>query len=142
MTVEDTLKVEEGFKPHVYPDSLGYATIGYGFLIDSRRGAGLPKAVADFWLKHNIEQIRDELPKAWQPYLSQPSDVQDALVQMAYQLGVEGVLGFQLMLASLQKNDRESAAINALNSKWAAQTPARAKRVATLLRGHELEDDT
>lgn len=141
MSVEDTLKVEEGFKAHVYPDSLGFATIGYGFLVDSRRGEGLPKKVAEFWLSYLVNEVRAEFVGAWTPFLSQPADVQDALVQMAYQLGVEGVLGFKLMLAALQKNDRESAAVNALNSTWHSQTPARAERVADLIRGHKGEDD-
>lgn len=136
MTVEDTLRVEEGFKPHVYPDTLGFATLGYGFLIDSRRGAGIPKDVADYWLTYNIAEIRRELDQKLPWLQSQPKDVQDAIVLMSYQLGIEGVLGFKLMLASLQTNDRESAAINALNSTWHSQTPARAERVADLIRGH------
>jgi lysozyme len=60
---------------------------------------------------------------------------------MAYQLGVEGVAKFVLMLTALERGDRETAAVNALASEWAKQTPDRAKRVATLIRGHEPEGD-
>lgn len=36
--------------PHAYQDSLGYWTIGVGFLIDGRKGGRLPDAVRDFVL--------------------------------------------------------------------------------------------
>lgn len=135
LSIEDTLKVEEGWLAHVYPDSLGFATIGYGFLVDSRRGAGLPKVVADSWLDYLVKEVRRELDQKLPWLQSQPNDVQDALVLIGYQLGVSGVLGFSQMLASLQIGDREGAATHALDSKWATQTPDRAKRVAAMIRG-------
>ena len=135
MTVADRIRDEEGWRPHVYSDSLGFATIGYGFLIDSRRGEGLPKEVADFWLASEIAKTERSLTDWWMPFLSQPPDVRDALTEMAFQLGVDGVLGFHTMLAALERGDRASAATAALDSKWHNQTPARAERVTSLLRG-------
>ena len=35
------LKRDEGWVPHAYKDSLGFWTIGYGFLIDEKRGGEL-----------------------------------------------------------------------------------------------------
>jgi lysozyme len=55
---------------------------------------------------------------------------------MAYQMGVEGVCGFKTMLRCLEAGELEKAAGAALNSRWAkVQTPARAKRVAAMIRG-------
>lgn len=137
MTVADALKAEEGWRPHVYPDSLGWATIGYGFLVDSRRGEGLPKEVAEYWLSYLVDEIRGELVGKWPPFLSQPADVRDALVLMSYQLGVDGVLGFKNMLSALEAGDRQGAAEHALESKWHEQTPERAQRVASIIRGSD-----
>lgn len=36
---------DEGNVPYAYSDSLGYLTIGVGFLIDKRKGGRLPEAV-------------------------------------------------------------------------------------------------
>lgn len=130
------LRRDEGWVPHAYKDSLGFWTIGYGFLIDESRGGELPERVADYWLTYLVMDTWDRLHDALPWLQEQPEDVQRALGNMAYQLGVNGVLGFQSMLDALQCNDRKGAAKHALDSKWARdQTPDRAKRVASLIRG-------
>lgn len=135
MTVADNIKAEEGWKAHVYPDTLGFATIGYGFLVDSRRGDGLPKEVAEYWLEHILQNNRFDLIARWQPFLSQPPEVQGALEEMVYQLGMEGFLGFHRMLAALQNGDRVTAAAELLDSQLHKQTPQRAERLASRLKG-------
>jgi len=133
--VAEDLKRDEGWVPHAYQDHLGYWTIGYGFLIDERKGGRLPKHIGNQWLQWEIEQRWRELTDA-EPWLDdQPEDVQRALANMAYQLGVSGVLRFRKMLQALRDGNREKAAQEALDSLWAAQTPARAERVAELIRG-------
>jgi lysozyme len=126
---------DEGWRPHVYEDSLGFFTIGYGFLVDKRRGGGLPQHVADYWLDEVIRHVIEELRRRWPDLDQQPEPVQRALVNMAYQLGVPGLLKFRRMLAALRRGDRETAAREALDSRWSVQTPNRAARVAALIRG-------
>jgi lysozyme len=126
---------DEGWRPHVYEDSLGFFTIGYGFLVDKRRGGGLPQHVADYWLDEVIRHVIEELRRRWPDLDQQPEPVQRALVNMAYQLGVPGLLKFRRMLAALRRGDREAAAVEALDSRWSVQTPNRAARVAALIRG-------
>lgn len=133
--VAEDLKRDEGWVPHAYQDHLGYWTIGYGFLIDKRKGGRLPKHIGNQWLQWEIEQRWRELTDA-EPWLDdQPEDVQRALANMAYQLGVSGVLRFRKMLQALRDGDREKAADEALDSVWATQTPERAQRVAWFIRG-------
>ena len=133
--VAQDLKRDEGWVPHAYQDHLGYWTLGYGFLIDERRGGRIPQHIANQWLEWEINQrwakLTTELP--WLE--DQPEDVQRALANMAYQLGVGGVLRFRKMLEALRAGDREKAAEEALDSAWATQTPERAQRVARLIRG-------
>lgn len=129
------LRADEGWRAFPYLDSLGYNTIGYGFLIDSRKGGGLPKPVGEFWLQYVVNQKRDELRARWPKFDDQPEDVQRALLNLSYQLGVSGLLNFKRMLAALERGDRVAAANEALDSRWHRQTPNRAARVAALIRG-------
>ena len=132
--IED-LKRDEGWMPSVYFDSLGFATIGYGFLIDPKKDGELPIEIADLWLayaaKERWGQLVNKIPWA----VELPYSAQRALGNMAYQLGVKGVLNFRLMIKALRAGDLWLAAREALDSKWAEQTPKRAKRVARMMRG-------
>ncbi len=131
----DDLRSDEGWRPHAYNDHRGFLTIGYGFLIDGRKGVGLPKPVGEFWLRYIVNERLAELQSRWPPFEKQPDDVKRALLNMSYQLGVQGLMNFQRMLTALAQHDREGAALHALDSVWASQTPDRARRVAALIRG-------
>lgn len=131
----DTLRAEEGWRPYAYDDSEGFATIGYGFLIDARKGVGLPRPVAEFWLRYAVNERLAELQRLWPAFKDQPADVQLALGNLAYNVGVSGVLGFKKMLGALERGDRTEAAEHLLDSRYTTQVPNRAGRLARLLRG-------
>jgi len=131
----DDLKTDEGWLPFAYQDHLGFWTIGWGFLIDERRGGELPKEIAEQWLAYAVTRRWGQLLNRHPWIDEQPDDVQRALGNMAYQLGVGGVSNFKKMLAALKAGDRELAATEALDSKWAGQTPERARRVVALIKG-------
>lgn len=125
------LRGDEGVKPCVYTDTLGYATIGIGRLVDSRKpGAGLRPSEMNFMLANDIEDrvaaLTANLP--WF-YLLDPAH-QGVLMAMSFQLGVDGLLGFKNTLEMVRTGRWEAAAENMLLSKWASQTPERAKRLA------------
>ena len=42
----EQLKRHEGLRLHAYADSLGYTTIGYGRMIDKRKGGGITEREA------------------------------------------------------------------------------------------------
>ena len=132
--IED-LKRDEGWSAYAYQDSLGFWTIGYGFLVDKRKEVGLPKSIGEEWLTQAAKERWNELTTRLPWILDQPDDVKRALGNMAYQLGVNGVRNFRRMLNALFVGDRKKAAEEAMNSHWAEQTPQRARRVAALLRG-------
>lgn len=129
----EQIKGDEGWRPHVYIDTEGYQTIGYGFLVDERRGGGMPREVGEFWLARNVDGIIHDLTRRLSWFADQPEAVQMALCNMAYQLGTAGLLQFERMLSALKSGDRATAAEEALNSRWAEQTPNRAERVARML---------
>lgn len=131
--VESMLRREESEVLHAYQDHLGFWTIGVGILIDKRKGGGLLPEESAFILNNRIrivsEQIRHELP--WFDRLSEPRKA--VLIGMAFQMGLEGLLGFSNTLKYIERGQYGLAASNMLLSKWASQTPARAKRMAEQL---------
>ena len=131
----EEIKADEGFVPYPYLDSLGFETIGYGFLVDKRKGGGMPRWVADVWLEGNLYENRKALFTRLPWLVHMPDDVLRGIQNMCYQLGLNGLLKFKNMLSALERGDRRRAAVEALNSKWAKQTPQRAVRVAKLIAG-------
>lgn len=133
---EDLLR-DEGFVEYAYKDSLGYWTIGIGRLIDKRKGGRITLEEAYYLLGNDIDRKAKALYQALPWLSSQPEPVQRALMNMAFQLGVTGLLRFKRTLALIKEKKYNEAADNALKSLWAKQTPNRAKRVTDLIRSIE-----
>jgi len=131
--IADDLRRHEGTVLNAYPDHLGYWTIGVGRMIDERRGGGISEAEAEHLLANDIDRIAARLQH--EPgFRNSPSEVKRALVNMAFQMGIKGLLGFTNMWRALEQHDYETAATEALDSKWANQTPTRANEVADWIR--------
>ena len=127
----DDLERREGFRPCVYKDSEGLWTIGIGLLVDpSRPGAGLTHEEARWILGRRYDQKVAQLNAAL-PWLKTLSDArQRVLYDMAYQLGVSGVLAFRNTLKAIQVGDWQAAHDGLMDSLWARQTPNRARELA------------
>lgn len=130
MNLRDMLIQEEKLVQHAYKDNLGYWTIGYGRLIDERKGGKLSVAECGLLLDNDIaEKTRgtlDALP--WFQRLNEPR--QAVLIGMAFQMGVDGMLGFHNTLEAVRDERWQDASDGIKRSQWATQTPARAKRMA------------
>jgi lysozyme len=55
-------------------------------------------------------------------------------MNMAFQMGVDGLLKFNKTLTLVEQGKYKEAADNMLKSLWAKQTPARAERMAQQMR--------
>lgn len=132
---------DEGRRACVYQDHLGYDTIGIGRLVDSRKpGAGLRDSEIDFLFNNDVQDRELQLAKQLPWFMGLNDARRAALVNMSFQLGVAGLLGFPRMLACLRDERWAEAETHALDSKWAKQdTPKRAARVARQLRTGEWE---
>ena len=132
------LRRDEGTKATVYKDTLGFDTIGVGRLIDSRKpGAGLRPDEIDYLLRNDINDRVAALTKAL-PWFDRLDEARrGVLINMAFQLGTAGLLGFKSTLALVAAGKYSEAAEQMLKSKWAAQTPARAKRLAEQMKTGE-----
>jgi lysozyme len=129
--LKQQLKRDEGVVRHAYTDSLGFTTIGVGRLIDARRGGGLRDSEIDFLLHNDIAektaQVLAALP--WASKLNEPRFA--VLVNMAFQMGIGGLLRFHRTLGSIEDGQFFEAAVEMLKSTWAQQTSTRAHRLAT-----------
>lgn len=124
------LKRDEGEKLHAYQDTLGFWTIGIGILIDQRKGGGLRPEESEFIFRNRLKLLDEELARVL-PWLSKLDPARRGVpLNMAYQMGVTGLLGFKTTLALVSAGKYQEAAAQMLQSKWAKQTPARAQRLS------------
>lgn len=146
MTPLEQLEQDEGFKPYCFDDATGepivpgytlkgHATLWYGLCVEKGRIPNVGTLPQDC-LEFVAGALWSGLVAAHPWVKDQPADVQSALFNMAYNLGLTGLLGFKLMLAALERGDRQTAAANVLNSQAAKQLPKRYQRLADQIRGY------
>jgi len=136
----ESIKHHEGFVDHVYDDSLGIPTIGYGFAI---KDLVLEEDLCDEILLRKLQILGRSVMGKFPFFDSLPSDCKSVLMEMCYQLGVTGVSKFKKALKAMDDGDWEKAADEMLDSKWAKQTPRRAKEMSDIIRSlHEEKSST
>ena len=128
------LRSDEGVVPHAYQDHLGFWTIGVGRLIDKRKGGGLRPFEIDYLLRNDIEDRINELTKRLSWFQNLDDARRGVLLNMSFQMGVDGLMQFKNTLEMIRQGDYDKAADGMLNSLWARQTPERAKRLSTQMR--------
>jgi lysozyme len=129
--LREMLKRHEGLRTKVYACPAGFLTIGYGRNLEAR---GITREEADFLLTSDIRAFREEVRRAL-PWSADLDPVRrDVLVDMAFNLGVAGLLGFKQFLLALQASDYLAAAAHMLHSRWAEQVGARARELAEMIR--------
>nr|WP_257766361.1 glycoside hydrolase family protein [Escherichia coli] len=108
----------------VYKDSLGFPTIGYGHLLKPGESFpnGITEETADKILYDDMVSARSDSYKLG---LDLPSDWQDFMVLMVFQLGITKTRQFKKMIAALKKGDYKEAVVQAKSSAWYVQTPNR-----------------
>ena len=130
MSLIDNIKISEGYRSKVYQCTAGYDTIGYGFAI---KDLELDEDICDMILERKIaklvKRVGDRLPYLY----TVPIEVHDVLVEMAYQMGVSGLLKFKKTLMYIETKDYKDASVEMLDSRWAKQTPNRAKKLSDIM---------
>ena len=127
--LEQEVASDEGYREHLYKCTAGKLTIGYGTNVS----AGLPQDDALVLLRYRLSKIDAILSSRFPWYDDAPEVKRRALCNMAYQLGIDGLLAFKKMLAECSVGNWVAAADHALDSKWAKyDTPARALRIAQM----------
>ena len=125
------IKEHEGFRSRVYKCTEGYDTIGYGFAI---KDLELDEDIAEEILLRKLEKLIKRLRDKFDWLDEVPHAVQGVLINMAYQMGVSGVSKFKKALHAMQMMQWKIAADELLDSRWAKQTPNRAKELSDIIR--------
>lgn len=138
------VKKAEGFRLKAYRCSAGVLTVGYGHNCESSPVPGVKKVgdsisheQAEVLFERDLSkcvwQVRENLP--WVINLNAPR--QAVLYEMAFQLGLGGMLGFKNTLLHIERGNYADGAAGFLSSKWAKQTPGRVRRLAAQLHSGE-----
>ncbi len=122
----------EGLRLKPYRCTAGKLTIGIGRNLDDR---GISQKEAYAMLERDIldfeQQLLDEIPDV---YNGLDEVRQSVLLNMCFNLGIKGLLGFKNTLAYIKVGDWERAANGMLASKWAKQVGMRAIELSELMR--------
>ena len=129
MSLIADIKRHEGYSKKVYKDTLGYDTIGIGFLVSSLQ---LDEDVCDIILERRLISNEKVIQNKLTWYNKQPQKVKNILQNMYYQLGNK-LFNFVKTLHYIENCKYQAAAIEMLDSLWAKQTPNRAKELSETL---------
>jgi len=135
----ESVKKHEGYRNKVYLDTLGKRTVGVGHL-----------CVEDFWeddkeyeekflmtiLEHDLQTAIKGAKELMEDHGCADIDEQaeEILIEMVFQLGKNGVSKFKNMWKALAEKNYIGASYEMLDSRWAKQTPNRAKAMAKTMK--------
>ena len=126
MSLISDIKAHEGYSKKVYKDTLGYDTIGIGFLVSSLE---LDEDVCDIILERRLKKNEAVLQRKMTHYINLPIEVQNIIQNMYYQMG-NRLFNFVKTLHYIESGKYRSASVEMLDSLWAKQTPNRAKELS------------
>jgi lysozyme len=129
--LETELELDEGNKSKPYKCTAGKTTIGIGRNLDD---VGLSPDEISYLFQNDIKRVIADLDKnlGWWRGLSDTR--KRVLANMAFNLGIAGLLGFKNTLKAIAEGRYNDAADGMLASKWATQVGARAQRLAKMMR--------
>ena len=126
MDLVTQLRRDEGVRYTPYRDTLGLLTVGVGRCLDR---VPFSDDEVNLMLANDIVDKQKQLQQF--PWFTALDDVRKAaVVNMAFNLGVHGLLGFPHAIAALAKQDWATANSELLDSVWSRQVGDRANRIA------------
>lgn len=128
------LKADEGLRLTAYPDPLSGGdpwTIGYGCTGPGiAQGTVWTQEQADDALCDRVDALDSEIAHYLPWFRSINDERQSVLINMAYNMGLKGLLAFRQTLGAVEAGNYDVAAADMLASTWAHQVPHRAGRLA------------
>ncbi len=126
----EQLIMHEGEKLKPYRDTVGKLTIGVGRNLDD---VGISASECRYLLANDVAKVCAQLSNRL-PWWKTLSPVrQKVLIDMAFNMGVDGLLTFKNTLAAIEAGDFARASAGMLASKWAEQVKGRAQRLARMM---------
>jgi lysozyme len=145
------LRVDEGEKLRAYRCTAGKLTIGIGRNLDDvgirpaeteRLGItkttvirdGITRAQSAALLDADLDEVERGLDRFMPWWRTLDPVRQRVIVNMAFNLGVPGLMKFRNTLAMVKRGDYAAAAVAMGQSKWAGQVGDRAERLQHMMR--------
>lgn len=130
--IKEQLVRHEGLRLKPYRCTAGKLTIGIGRNLDD---SGISQSEAHIMLINDIMNCEKQLQAKIPDIYNGLDEVRKSvLLNMCFNLGINGLLGFKNTLAFVKAGDWERAANNMLASKWAKQVGRRAIELSELMR--------
>lgn len=133
---------DEGFRPYVYDDATGaevlagktlrgHATLAVGWCPETNPcSEELGQMILGYLADDKIATLTKAAP--WIEMLPEPQ--LRAVCNMAYQMGVTGLLKFTTFMGLMQQHRFDEAADDLATTIWFKQATQRAQRIQTLIR--------
>ena len=150
-TAIQRLCIHEGIRLEPYKCPAGYLTIGVGRNLDTNPITeeekkvvgdwrhGITKNAAFYLLRNDIARVEKECKKNIGFWRNLDDERQYALLDMAFNLGIKGLLQFKKMLSDMAIGNYRGAAKECLNSKYARDVGKRAERIAKTIETGEFK---
>ena len=132
-SIEDQLILHEGLRLKPYRCTAGKLTIGVGRNLEDK---GISHHEALFLLRNDIVEVTAQLERFdWFRALGPVR--RKVLIDMCFNLGIQGLLGFKQMIEALKQSDYQAAADEMVSSKWYRQVGERGRRLERMMRTGE-----
>ena len=130
-----SVKQHEGYRNKVYLDSLGKRTVGVGHLCVEDHWEDNREYPEEMLMNILVKDLKSAIQGAGELCSDCPDlrdQAREIIVEMVFQLGKTGVSKFRNMWKALKKDppQYDVAAKEMLDSRWAKQTPNRAKEMS------------
>ena len=129
--LKEQLIRHEGLRLTVYDCPAGYKTVGVGRNLE---GKGITEEEAMYLLDNDIKDFQESLSKELLWFDSLDECRRNILTNMAFNLGVSGLLKFKNTLTAVENKNWEEAASQMLESRWAEQVGSRAVELSELMK--------
>jgi len=160
----DQLVKHEGEKLQVYECTSGFATIGVGRNLETKgltkqecdklnlgtydknaiiaklEVRGITKEESRYLLSNDIDYFESELSNVLDWFKTMPETVKMVLIDMAFNLGVNGLLKFKKTLEFIKNGKFINASNEMLNSAWKFQVGQRAYDLSNQLRSLQIKE--
>ncbi len=122
---------DEGERLKPYRDTVGKLTLGVGRNLDD---VGITQEESRFLLVNDVARVERDLDRALPWWRSLDEVRQRVLANMAFNMGIAGLLGFKRTLSLIQAGSYTEAAAAMAESLWHRQVGQRAVRLETMMR--------
>ncbi len=129
-----------GGRHRAYRCPAGALTIGWGHNLDAKplRGLGpdseISEAEAESLLRDDLAELAAQLDLRLSWWRGLGAARSAVLLDMGFNLGLGGLLGFRRMLNAARRQRFDEAAAEMLDSRWAGQVGRRASELAAMMR--------